>query len=151
MLNNLNSYLLPASMAIGFSTDTVRVIVHKRLTIFLAFSVRIYVGIYCLGETVDLAIDRLNKALGEFYNWCPNNRLTPHPRKSEVILFTKRTPMGSTTTVYLGNSVLGLVTKTKLWGLKLTWVANVLETKTWKAWPKNWICLNALTLYQEEL
>ena len=100
-------------MAIGFSTDTVRVIVHKRLTIFLAFSVRIYVGIYCLGETVDLAIDRLNKALGEFHNWCTNDRLTPHPRKSEVILLPKGTPMGPIATVYLGDSVLSLVTKTK--------------------------------------
>ena len=36
--------------------------------------------------------------------------------------------------VYLGNSVLSLVTKTKLLGLivdqKLTWVVNMLETKT---------------------
>ena len=62
--------------------------------------------IYCIGETVDLAIDQLNKALQEFYNWCLNNRLTPHPRKSEVILFSKRKPMGPIVPVYLGNSVL---------------------------------------------
>ena len=41
--------------------------------------------------------------------------------------------MGPIAPVYLGNSVLSLVTKTKLLGLtvdqKLTWVANVLETK----------------------
>ena len=62
-------------MAIDFSTDTVRVIIHKRLTFFFAFWVGIYEGgsyrhitIYCVGETVDLAIDRLNKALSEFYN-----------------------------------------------------------------------------------
>ena len=88
--------------------------------------------IYCVGETADLAIDQLNKALREFYNWCLNNRLMPHPRKSEVILFTKGTPMGPIAPVYLGNSMLSLVTKTILLGLivdqKLTWVANVLET-----------------------
>ena len=60
--------------------------------------------IYCFGETADLAIDRLNKALREFYNWCLNNRLTSHPRKSEVILFTKGTPMGTIAPVYPGNS-----------------------------------------------
>ena len=42
--------------------------------------------------------------------------------------------MGPIAPVYLGNSVLSLVTKTKLLGLivdqKLTWVANMLETKT---------------------
>ena len=41
--------------------------------------------------------------------------------------------MGPIAPVYVGNSVLSLVTKTKLLGLivdqKLTWVANVLETK----------------------
>ena len=26
--------------------------------------------IYCVGETVGLAIDRLNKASGECFNWC---------------------------------------------------------------------------------
>ena len=67
-----------------------------------------------VGKTVDLAIDRLNKALGEFYNWCPKNRLTPHPRKSEAILFTKGTPMGPIAAVYVGDSVLSLVTKTRL-------------------------------------
>ena len=42
--------------------------------------------------------------------------------------------MGPIAPVYLGNLVLSLVTKTKLLGLivdqKLTWVANMLETKT---------------------
>ena len=108
--------------------------------------------VYCVGETADLAIDRLNKALRDFYNWCLNNRLTPHPRKSEVILFTKGTPMGPIAPVYLGNSVLSLVTKTKLLGMtvdqKLTWVANVLELK--KSSAKNWICLNVLVFYQGE-
>ena len=90
--------------------------------------------ILCIGETADLAIAKLNKALREFYNWCLNNRLTPQPRKSEVTLFTKGTTMVPIAPVYLiGNSVLTLVTKTRLLGLivdqKLTWVANVLETK----------------------
>ena len=51
------------------------------------------------------AVDQLNKALQEFYNCrCRNNRLTPHPRKSKVILLSKRTPMGPITPVYLGSS-----------------------------------------------
>ena len=89
--------------------------------------------IYCAGETAALAIDGLIKALREFYNWCLNNRLTPHPRKGEVILFSKGTPMGPIAPVYLGSSVLSLVTKTRLLGMivdeQLTWVAKVLELK----------------------
>ena len=50
------------------------------------------------------AVDELNRALQEFYNWCLNNRLTPHPRKSKVILFSKRTLMGPITPVYPGSS-----------------------------------------------
>ena len=120
---------------IGVKTDTVRVI-HERFTFFCAFWVYMYsddTTICCVGETADLAIDQLNKDLREFYNGCQNNRLTPHPRKSEVILFAKGTPMGPIAPVYLGNSVLSWVTKTELLGLivdnKLIWVANMLETK----------------------
>ena len=120
---------------IGFRTNTVRCI-HERPSSVPFGSVYMYADdttIYCVGETADLAIDQMNKALREFYNWCLNNRLTPHPRRSEVILFTKGTPLGPIARVYLGNAVLNLVTKTKLLGLivdqKLTWVANVLETK----------------------
>lgn len=52
------------------------------------------------------AVDQLNKALQEFYNCrCLNNQLTPHPRKSKVILFSKRMPMGPIAPVYLGSSV----------------------------------------------
>ena len=120
---------------IGFRTGTVRVI-HERLTFFCTFCVYMYADdtiIYCVRETPDLAIDQLNKALREFYNWSLNNQLTPHPRKSEVILFTKGTPMGPIAPEYLRNLVLSLVTKTKLLGLivdqKLTWMANVFAKK----------------------
>ena len=82
----------------------------------------------CVGQTADLAINQLNKALREFYNLCLNNRLTPHPTKSEVTLFTKGTRIGPLALVYLGNAVLSLVTKRKMLGLiveqKLTWMAK---------------------------
>ena len=73
MLNSVKSYLLPASMAIGFSTNTVRVIIHDLLSCLPSGSVYItadHTAIYCVGETVGLAIDRLNKASGECFNWC---------------------------------------------------------------------------------
>ena len=39
--NSVRLYLLPASMAIDFSTDTVRAIIYKWLTVLFAFCVRI--------------------------------------------------------------------------------------------------------------
>ena len=45
--------------------------------------------IYCVADNGDQAIHQLNKALKELYSWCLNNRLTPHPKKSEVMLLSK--------------------------------------------------------------
>ena len=42
------------------------------------------------GQSADLAIALLNKALQEVYRWCLANRLTPHPGKSEVMLLCKK-------------------------------------------------------------
>ena len=60
--------------------------------------------------------------------------------------------MGPIAPVYVGNSVLSLVTKTKLLGLivdqKLTWVANVLETEN--LGQKNGLSQIFLFFYQEE-
>ena len=42
--------------------------------------------IYCVAENGDQAIHQLNKALKELYSWCLINRITPHPKKSEIML-----------------------------------------------------------------
>ena len=138
VLHGVKSDLLPVS--IGIPQGSV-----LGTTLFVLFtndlpssvpsgSVYMYTDDTCVGETADLEIDQLNKALREFYNLCLNNRLTPHPWKSEVTLFTKGTRIGPLAVVHLGNSVLSLVTKTKMLGLivdhKLTWMANVLAKKT---------------------
>ena len=154
VLNGVKSDLLPVSMGIPQGSvlgPTLFVLFTNDLPCSVpSGSVYMYADdttIYCVRETADLVIDQLNKALQEFYIWCLNNRLTPHPSKSEVILFSKRTPMGRIAPVYLCNSVLSLVTKTKLLGLivdqKLTWVANMLETK-------KSFCSNVLVFCQEE-
>ena len=116
VLNGVKSTLLPVSMGIPQGSvlgPTLFVVFTNDLPSSVPFgSVYMYADttIYCVGETADLAIDQVNKALRTFYNWCLNNRLTPHPRKSEVILFTKGTPLGPIALVHLGNAVLNLVT-----------------------------------------
>lgn len=113
MLNGVQLDLLPVSMGMPQGSvlgSTLLVLFTSDIPSSVPFgSVYLYADdttIYCVGQTADLAIDQLNKALPEFYNWCLNNLLTPHPRKSEVILFSKRTPMGTITPAYLGSSVL---------------------------------------------
>lgn len=60
--------------------------------------------VYCIGDSADLAITQLNKALHEVYTWCQNNQLTPHLGKSEVMLFSTRNPMGPIVPAFLGGS-----------------------------------------------
>ena len=96
VLNGVKSELLPVSMGIPQGSDlgpTLFVLfTNDSPSSVLTGSVYTYADdttVSCIGETADLAIARLNKALREFYNWCLNKRLTPHPTKTEVILFTK--------------------------------------------------------------
>ena len=59
--------------------------------------------IYCIGATADIGIAQLNIALNELYTvhaWCLYNRLTPHPRKSEVMVLARGTTMGTVALVY---------------------------------------------------
>ena len=77
-------------------------------------------SIFCIGQSADLAIALLNKALQEVYRWCLVNRLTPHPGKSEVMIISKKTIMGPLPPLLLRDSVLRYVTKTRLLGMTVT-------------------------------
>ena len=68
--------------------------------------------IYCIGDSADIAIAQLN----ELYIWCLNNRLTPHPRKSEVMVLSRGMMMSPVAPGYIGESILKLVTQTRLLG-----------------------------------
>lgn len=89
--------------------------------------------IYCIGETADVAVTHLNKALNEVYKWCLNSCLSCHPRKSEVMLICKRTVHGPLAPVCLDDSILKWVTTTRLLGMtvddRFTWVQHTLELK----------------------
>ena len=78
-------------------------------------------SIYCIGENADVAVAALNNALQEVQMWCTDNRLTPHPTKSEAIA----RPLPP---VLLGSSVLSYVTKSRLLGMcvddQLNWVPH---------------------------
>ena len=74
-------------------------------------------SIFCIGESVDAAIASLNRALQEVYRWCLENRLTPHPAKSEVMLIGTQAIMRPLPPIFLGKSVLSCVTKSRLLGM----------------------------------
>ena len=88
---------------------------------------------FCIGDTADEAIVKLNRALQEVYDWCGGNQLTPHPGKSEAMLFCRGNPMGPIAPVFLGDSCIKWVTKACVLGLtvdhKLTWDAHLMDVK----------------------
>ena len=76
-----------------------------------------YTTIYCVAGNGDQAIHQLNKALKELYSWCLTNRLTPHPKKSEVMLLSKTNTVGPTPPVIIGGCLVKLVNKSRLLGV----------------------------------
>ena len=73
--------------------------------------------VFRIGDTADEAIEELNRALQEVYNWCCVNQLTPHPGKSEAMLLFWGNPMGPIAPVLLGDSSIKWVTNTQVIGL----------------------------------
>ena len=109
-----------------FTNDLPAVITMGSLFIY-ADDTLIFCGI---GESADAVIASLSRALDEVYRWYLENRLTPNPAKSEVIIINTRAIIRPLTPVRLGKSVLSYVTISRLLGMivddKLTWIPHLL-------------------------
>lgn len=46
--------------------------------------------IFCIGDSVDEVIVKLNKALEELVTWCKQNSLVPHPKKCEGMILKRK-------------------------------------------------------------
>ena len=90
-------------------------------------------SIYCIGENADVAVAALNIALLEVQRWCIENRLTPHPTKSEAMVLSRQAIIRPLPPILLGSSVLNYVTKSRLLGVivddKLSWIPHMLKLK----------------------
>ena len=86
-----------------------------------------------VGVSADEAIAQLNTSLKELYKWCLCNKLTFHPKKSEFMLLGRGTHVGPVAPVFVGDSQLKQVGKTRLLGVtvddKLCWADHILELK----------------------
>ena len=89
--------------------------------------------VYCVSDTAEKSIAQLNSALRELNEWCLINRLTPHPSKSEVMLISRWNPPANIPPIFIGNSTIEWVSKSRLLGMtvdeKLTWTPHMLELK----------------------
>ena len=89
--------------------------------------------VYRMSDTAENSIAQLNTALRELNEWCLINRLTPHPSKSEAMLISRRNPPVNIPPIFIGNSTIEWVSKSRLLGMtvdeKLTWTQHMLELK----------------------
>ena len=71
--------------------------------------------------------------VGELYDWCILNRLTPHSEKSEAMLICKTRDIGSVAPIHIGIVAIEWVNKSCLLGTtvddKLPWVPHMLDLK----------------------
>ena len=89
--------------------------------------------VYCMSDTAEKSIAQFNSALRELNEWCLINRLTPHPSKSEAILISRRNPPANIPPIFIGDSTIKWVSKSRLLGMtvdeKMTWTPQMLELK----------------------
>ena len=89
--------------------------------------------VYCMSDTAEKSIAQLNTALRELNEWCLINRPTPHTSKSEAILISGRNPPVNIPPIFVGNSTIEWVSKSRLLRItgneKLTWTPQMLELK----------------------
>ena len=89
--------------------------------------------VYCMSDSAEKSIAQLNSALRELNEWCLINRLTPHPTKSEAMLFSRRNPPANIPPIFIGDSTIEWVSKSRLLGMtvdeKLTWTPHMLDLK----------------------
>ena len=73
--------------------------------------------------------DGLNRTLGDVHNWCRNNKLTIHNRKSEVMVINRKSFIGPLKPVSLGNKTLSYVNTSTCLGVvidsKLSWQPQI--------------------------
>ena len=73
--------------------------------------------VYCISGRAQKSIAKLNSALRELNEWCLINRLTPHPSKSEAMLISRRNPPVNIPPIFIGNSMIEWVSKSRLLGM----------------------------------
>ena len=89
--------------------------------------------LYCIAKTADRAVNLLNRALNELYEWSITARLTIHPKKCEAMLIHKRGFMGPLKELRIGNGLVKWVASTRLLGVtldnRLNWVKQLIDLR----------------------
>ena len=76
--------------------------------------------IYASASSHDKVAEKLNHILERLYEWCCKNQMTPHPKKTEYMLLTRRRYIiGPLQQISLGGCSVKLVTSSRCLGVQL--------------------------------
>ena len=75
--------------------------------------------LYAIASNHDMVAIILNKILEKLFKWCCQNRLTPHPEKTEFMLMSRKTFIGPLQCFKLGGSTIKQVKSTRCSGLQI--------------------------------
>ena len=88
---------------------------------------------YCIGDTVDITVTSLNKALSELNSWCLENSLTPHSAKCEAMLLMRKPHIRPLNSVTIGEDQIEWVKHSCLLGItideRLSWSRHLTDVK----------------------
>ena len=73
--------------------------------------------LYAIAPNHDLVAIILNKMLEKLFKWCCQNRLTPHPDKTELMLVSRKKFIGPLQCIKLGGSTIKQAKFTRCLGL----------------------------------
>ena len=81
--------------------------------------------VFCIGNTVDEVLLKIQKAIANINKWARDNFMTIHPAKTELMLLSKSKFIGSLLKICLGPNEVSFVSKASCLGIhidnKLSW------------------------------
>ena len=88
---------------------------------------------YCIGDSIEVVISELNRALEEPLYWCKTNSLVPHPKKCEAMILNRGRFTGPLKESTLAQHTIKWVTHSRLLGVliddQLNWSKHVSVVK----------------------
>ena len=86
-------------------------------------------AVFCIGNTVDEVLSKIQKAIADLNKWAKDNFMTIHPAKTELMLLSKSQFIGPLQKICLGQKELSFVSNSKCLGIqidnKLSWSPHI--------------------------
>ena len=106
------SVLGPTLFSIRYTSD-----LPEAITTAITYMYADDATLYCIGDSIDVVICELNKALEELLHWCKTNSLASHPKKCEAMILHRGRFTGPLKELTLAEHIIKWVTHSRLLGV----------------------------------